>query len=131
MAGAGSCVACLPLWRSAAAGVQHGCTAGALGGQGRRRRQCSVAAAWTRYTRYRHVPAVPAVARGTWRPARDVARGDLARGDLGTLTARQRLGVPWGAGDVVAQVVREGIGASALQCLQEQGPPAGSINEMG
>ncbi len=44
-----------------------------------------------------------------------------ARGDLGTLTALRRLGVPRGAEDVVMQAGREGAGVPALQWLVEQG----------
>ncbi len=46
-------------------------------------------------------------------------------GDLGTLTALRRLGVPWGAEDVVAQAVEWASGASALRWLEEQGAPGG------
>ncbi len=48
-------------------------------------------------------------------------------GDLGTLTALRRLGVPWGEGDVVAQAVREGTGVEALQWLEEHGGRTGGI----
>ncbi len=47
-----------------------------------------------------------------------------AIGDLGTLTALRRLGVPWGAGDVVAQAVRERCSAPALLWLAGQGASA-------
>ncbi len=46
-------------------------------------------------------------------------------GDLGTLTALRRLGVPWGAGNVVVQAGREGAGVSALQWLVDQGGRTG------
>ncbi len=51
-------------------------------------------------------------------------------GDLGTLTALRRLGVPWGAGNVVAQAVREGCSEPALRWLVEQGAPVGSEQEV-
>ncbi len=52
-----------------------------------------------------------------------------ARGDLGTLTALRRLGVPWGAEDVVAQAVRRGCSVPALRWLKEQGSPVGRSEE--
>ncbi len=52
-----------------------------------------------------------------------------ARGDLGTLTALRRLGVPWGAEDVVAQAVRRGCSVPALRWLKEQGAPVGRSKE--
>ncbi len=49
-----------------------------------------------------------------------------ARGDLGTLTTLRRLGVPWGAEDVVVQAVRERCSVPAMRWLEDQGAPAGS-----
>ncbi len=52
-------------------------------------------------------------------------------GDLGTLTALRRLGVPWGAEDVVANaVLYEGVTAAALHWLVEQGAPVGSRKDL-
>ncbi len=51
-------------------------------------------------------------------------------GDLGTLTALRRLGVPWGAGDVVTQAVEEGAELPALRWLVEQGAPVGSREQV-
>ncbi len=53
-----------------------------------------------------------------------------ARGDLGTLTALRRLGVPWSAENVVAQAVREGAAEHAMRWLEEQGAPGGSEEEV-
>ncbi len=53
-----------------------------------------------------------------------------ANDDLGTLTALQRLGVPWGPGDVVAKAVRVGCSATAVRWLVEQGAPLGSRKAM-
>ncbi len=53
-----------------------------------------------------------------------------ARGDLGTLTALRRLGVPWGAEDVVVQAVRERCSVPALRWLVEQGAPVGEGEEV-
>ncbi len=47
------------------------------------------------------------------------------RGDLGTLTALRRLGVPWGAEDVVQEAMRLGLKMPALRWLVEQGAPVG------
>ncbi len=47
------------------------------------------------------------------------------RGDRATLTALRRLGVPWGAGDVVVQAVGAGADPPALRWLVEQGAPVG------
>ncbi len=44
-----------------------------------------------------------------------------ANGDLGTLTALRRLGVPWGAKNVMEEAVRVGCRAPALHWLAEQG----------
>ncbi len=51
-------------------------------------------------------------------------------GDRGTLAALRRLRVPWGAGDVVVQAVREGAEAPALRWLVEQGAPVGGAGAM-
>ncbi len=51
-------------------------------------------------------------------------------GDRGTLNALRRLGVPWGAGDVVVGAVEEGCQAPVLRWLLEQGAPMGSAAEM-
>ncbi len=48
-----------------------------------------------------------------------------ARGDRVTLTALRRLGVPWGAGDVVVQAAWAGAHPPALRWLVEQGAPVG------
>ncbi len=53
-----------------------------------------------------------------------------ARGDLGTLNALRRLGVPWGAGDVVVQALRDGCSAPAMHWLAEHGAPVGSCEAM-
>ncbi len=47
-------------------------------------------------------------------------------GDLCTLVALRRLGVPWGAEDVVAHVAREGAQTPALRWLVGQGAPLSS-----
>ncbi len=51
-------------------------------------------------------------------------------GDTATLTALRRLGVPWGAGDVVAKAVRCGYSLPALHWLVEHGAPVGSCEAM-
>ncbi len=51
-------------------------------------------------------------------------------GDRGTLAALRRLGMPWGAGDVVVQAVREGVEAPAVRWLVEQGAPVGGAGAM-
>ncbi len=54
-----------------------------------------------------------------------------AVGDLGTLTALRRLGVPWGAQGLVASVALcESIATAALHWLVEQGAPVGSHEEL-
>ncbi len=53
-----------------------------------------------------------------------------ANDDLGTLTALRRLGVPWGAGDVVVQAVDYLCSVGALRWLLEQGAPVGSREAM-
>lgn len=44
-------------------------------------------------------------------------------GDLATVTALQRLGLPWGAGDVVDRAVREGCEVPVVRGLWELGAP--------
>ncbi len=51
-------------------------------------------------------------------------------GDRGTLTALRRLGVSWGATDVVVRAVRRGCPVPALRWLVEQGAPAGGARAM-
>ncbi len=51
-------------------------------------------------------------------------------GDLGTLATLRRLGVPWGAGNVVARAVNGRCGADTLRWLVEQGAPFGSEDEV-
>ncbi len=51
-------------------------------------------------------------------------------GDLGTLRALRRLGVPWGARDSLAQAVEVGCTAPALRWLAEMGAPVGSLASM-
>ncbi len=52
-------------------------------------------------------------------------------GDLGTLTALRRLGVPWGTGNVVVDVVAcGGFATAALHWLVEQGAPVGSYADL-
>ncbi len=51
-------------------------------------------------------------------------------GDRGMLAALRRLGVPWGAEDVVVQAVREGGCMAAVRWLVEQGAPVGSRDGM-
>ncbi len=52
-------------------------------------------------------------------------------GDRATLTSLRRLGVPWGPGDSVANIVREGCRAQpVLRWLVEQGAPVGSQQDM-
>ncbi len=46
-------------------------------------------------------------------------------GDRGTLAVLRRLGVPWGAGDVVVQAVERWCSEPALRWLVEQGAPVG------
>ncbi len=53
-----------------------------------------------------------------------------SNGDLGTLTALRRLGVPWGVGDVVVQAVKGVCSVGALRWLLEQGAPVGSAEAM-
>ncbi len=64
------------------------------------------------------------------REARSMYHTALRHRDLCTLTALRRLGVPWGAGDVVAKAVREGCGMPVLRWLVEQGAPVGSTREL-
>ncbi len=47
-------------------------------------------------------------------------------GDRATLTALRRLGVPWGAKDLVVEAVSEGCQGPVLRWLVEQGAPVGS-----
>ncbi len=51
-------------------------------------------------------------------------------GDRGTLAALRRLGVPWGAEDVVVRAVREGSCMAAVRWLVDQGAPVGSREDM-
>ncbi len=51
-------------------------------------------------------------------------------GDRGTLAALRRLGVPWGAEDVVVRALRAGSPVPALQWLVEQGAPLGSARDV-
>ncbi len=51
-------------------------------------------------------------------------------GDRGTLAALRRLGVPWGAEDVVVQAVRKGSCMAAVRWLVERGAPVGSREGM-
>ncbi len=53
-----------------------------------------------------------------------------ARGDLGTLTALRRLGVPWGERGVVVWAVRNGCSGRALRWLVEQGAPVGGMEDL-
>ncbi len=53
-----------------------------------------------------------------------------ARGDLGTLTALRRLGVPWGAENVMSQAVTLGAGEQAQRWLAEQGAPGSTKEEV-
>ncbi len=48
-----------------------------------------------------------------------------ACGDLGTLTALRRLGVPWGAKDTVVEALWRGCSVPALRWLVGQGMPVG------
>ncbi len=59
-------------------------------------------------------------------PAESLYVAPAARGDRATLTALRRLGVPWGAEDVVARAVNGFGQAPALRWLVEQGAPVGS-----
>ncbi len=52
------------------------------------------------------------------------------KADRGTLAALRRLGVPWGARDVVVRAKREWCGVPVLRWLVEQGAPVGSRAEM-
>ncbi len=52
------------------------------------------------------------------------------KGDLGTLVALRRLGVPWGAEDVLAAAAEAGAAMPALRWLVEQGAPVGSRERM-
>ncbi len=49
----------------------------------------------------------------------------LCQGDKCTLSVLRRLGVPWGAGDVVAQATQVGRPVPVLRWLVEQGAPMG------
>ncbi len=51
-------------------------------------------------------------------------------GDRATLATLRRLGVPWGAQDVVVRAVREKCGVPGLRWLVEQGAPVGSRSAM-
>ncbi len=51
-------------------------------------------------------------------------------GQRGTLAALQRLGVPWGAEDVVVRAVAWGCPVPALRWLVEQGAPVGRAGAM-
>ncbi len=53
-----------------------------------------------------------------------------AAGDRGTLDALRRLGVPWGARDMVVQAVRRCVKVPVLRWLVEQGAPVGSKADM-
>ncbi len=52
------------------------------------------------------------------------------KGDRGTLAALRRLGVPWGAEDVVVQALQAGRPLPALRWLVEQGAPVGGAAAM-
>ncbi len=49
-------------------------------------------------------------------------------GDLGTLTALRRLGVPWGTADMLLQAVQGFLETPVLHWLVEQGAPVGRNN---
>ncbi len=49
-------------------------------------------------------------------------------GDLGTLTALRRLGVPWGAPDILLQALEHYYKTPVLHWLVEQGAPVGSCD---
>ncbi len=51
-------------------------------------------------------------------------------GDRGTLAALRRLGMPWGADDVVVWAVRWGCPVPGLRWLVEQGAPVGGARAM-
>ncbi len=51
-------------------------------------------------------------------------------GDRATLAALRRLGVPWGAEDVVVRAVKEGSCMAAVRWLVERGAPVGSREGM-
>ncbi len=51
-------------------------------------------------------------------------------GDVGTLAALRRLGVPWGQEDGLAKAVRRGCVEQALRWLVEQGLPVGGAKEV-
>ncbi len=53
-----------------------------------------------------------------------------ANGDLGTLNALRRLGVPWSKADRLAEAVRRGCTMPALRWLVEQGIPVGTGEAM-
>ncbi len=75
------------------------------------------------------VEQLPGGADGDERNAKPYIRAAL-NGDLCTLTALRRLGVPWGAEDVVVQAVRAGCCMPAVRWLVEQGAPVGSAQGM-
>ncbi len=52
------------------------------------------------------------------------------KGDMGTLAALRRLGVPWGPGDGLAEAVNRGCVEPALRWLVEQGMPVGRAKAM-
>ncbi len=75
------------------------------------------------------VEQLPGGVDGDERNAKPYIRAAL-NGDLCTLTALRRLGVPWGAEDVVVQAVRAGCCMPVLWWLVEQGAPVGSAQGM-
>ncbi len=52
------------------------------------------------------------------------------RGDRGTLTALRRLGVPWGAEDVVVRAVKRECPMPAVRWMVEQGAPLGDLDRL-
>ncbi len=53
-----------------------------------------------------------------------------ARGDWATLLELRRLGVPWGAKDVLAEAVKQGCGVQVLRWLAARGMPVGGESDM-
>ncbi len=52
------------------------------------------------------------------------------KGDLGTVTALRRLGVPWGGRDVVVLALVQGCHEPGVRWLVEQGAPMGRAGEV-
>ncbi len=70
----------------------------------------------------------PGCVEGPWGARAYVAPAKV--GDRGTLAVLRRLGVPWGADDVMVRAVQRGCPLPVLRWLVEQGAPVGRAGAM-